>query len=152
MAEGGRKNAPNLAKQFSLVIRSTIHYPAACRCVPDRAPVPRAYARERSERCTARRHAIRHGRGARRRHAILEHASPVLGSGLGKIGQAGDPGIVTRTKPNPPGRDPGAPGAGREALISPKGAGAGRWSALENAVKLRMQSCGRKFPKSCTLL
>ena len=36
---------------------------------------------------------------ARRRHAILEHASPVLGSGLGKTGQAGDPWIVTRARP-----------------------------------------------------
>ena len=37
--------------------------------------------------------AVRHARAARRRHELLEHASPVLGSGLGKIGQAGDPGI-----------------------------------------------------------
>ena len=40
------------------------------------------------------RHAKRHARGVRHRHAILEDASPVLGSGLGKTGQAGDPGEV----------------------------------------------------------
>ena len=40
--------------------------------------------------------AILHARGARRRIEILEHASPVLGSGLVKmIGQADDPGIVS---------------------------------------------------------
>ena len=54
------------------------------------------------------------------RNANLEHASPVLGSGLGKIGQAGDPGIGT------PGRGPGAlGGAGRGALILPSGVGRG---------------------------
>ena len=55
----------------------------------------RAYARKRSARGAARRDAILHARGARRRNEILEHASPVLGSGLGKIVQAGDPGTVT---------------------------------------------------------
>ena len=66
----------------------------------------RAYARKRSARGTAR-----------RLNAILEHASPVLGSGLGKIGQAGhvagdhrDPGIMTRAKPGPSGRGPGRQG------------------------------------------
>ena len=39
-------------------------------------------------------HATLHGRNTRHWHAILEHASPVLGSGLGKIGQAGQQGIV----------------------------------------------------------
>ena len=40
---------------------------------------------------------MRQARGARRQHAILEHSSPPLWSGLGKIGQAGgsDLGIVT---------------------------------------------------------
>ena len=38
-------------------------------------------------RMRARKHAILHERGARRRNAILEHAGPVLGSALGKIGQ-----------------------------------------------------------------
>ena len=57
-------------------------------------------------------------RGARRRDAILEHASVVLGSALGKIGQAGDPGVVQAR--------PGALGdAGRGALILPGGAGRG---------------------------
>ena len=66
-----------------------------------------------------------HAVSAARRHAILDHASPVLGSGLGEIGQAVDPGVVTRAKPGPPGRGPGRPGAqgagrsaGCEALVS----------------------------------
>ena len=64
-----------------------------------------------------RSHAILQERGARCRNAILEHASLVLGSGLGKIGQAGDPGIVK------PGRDQGRSGA----------RGAGHWSAPPSA-------------------
>ena len=48
---------------------------------------------------------------ARHLRAILEHASPVLGSGLGKRCQAGGAGIVTRVKPGPPGRGPRRPGA-----------------------------------------
>ena len=51
-------------------------------------------------------------RPARRRHAILEHASPVPGSGLGKICQAGD-------------RDPGEAGSARARLGAPGGAGRG---------------------------
>ena len=87
------------------------------------AQVRRAYARKRSARCSVLMHAILHTRGARCRHAILEHASPVLGSGLpvDKIGQAGDPGIVTRAMPGRPGRGPGrgAPiSHGRGALVS----------------------------------
>ena len=58
----------------------------------------------------ARRDAILHARGARRRNEILENASPVLGSGLGKIGQPGDRGIVT------PRRGPGRSGARGEGL------------------------------------
>ena len=58
----------------------------------------------------------KHARGLL--HAILEHASPVLGSGLGKIGQAGDQGIVN---------SPGAPrGAGHE--FRSRALGAGCWS------------------------
>ena len=74
--------------------------------------------------------AVRHARVARRRHELLEHASPVLGSGLGKIGQAGDPGVVT-SPAGPPGRGPrrsGARGAG--ALISPGGSGRGALSSV----------------------
>ena len=71
MAEGGRKNAPNLAKQFSLVIRSTIHYPAACRCVPDRAPVPRACAGA----------GMRFGTGAARGAGTLFSSTPAQSSG-----------------------------------------------------------------------
>ena len=66
-----------------------------------------------SKQCCAR--AVR---CALRRHAIFEHSIPVFWSGLSKIGQGGDPGIVTREKPGPPWR-PGRPGA----------RGAGRWSA-----------------------
>ena len=74
---------------------------------------------ERAKRLLGR-DAILHARCALRRNANLEHASPVLGSGLGKIGQAGDPGIGT------PGRGPGAlGGAGRGALILPSGVGRG---------------------------
>ena len=47
-------------------------------------------------------------RCARRR---LRNSRPVLGSGLGKIGQAHDPEIVARAKPNPPRRGQGRPGA-----------------------------------------
>ena len=70
----------------------------------------------------ARRHVRLQERRAQRRNEILEHASPVLGSDLGKIGQAGDPGILK------PGRNLGRSplgGAGRGALILPRGAG--RW-------------------------
>ena len=62
--------------------------------------------------------------GARRRIEILEHASPVLCSGLGKIGQAGDPtdpGIVT------PRQDPGRSGAqGADFARGRGGRGAGQ--------------------------
>ena len=53
---------------------------------------------------------MRHARGARRRHSILEHASPVLGSDLGK---KVDPGEArpARARPGTPG------GAGRGALL-----------------------------------
>ena len=47
----------------------------------------RAYARKRSARGAARRHGILYARGALRRNEILEHISPVLGSGLGKKAQ-----------------------------------------------------------------
>ena len=65
-------------------------------------------------------------RQARRRRAILEHASPlapVLGLGLGKTGRASDLGTVTRAKPGPPRRGPG-----RAAAL-----GAGRWSGPPSA-------------------
>ena len=56
---------------------------------------------------------------ARKRSA---HGSPVLGSGLGKIGQAGDPRIVIQVKPRPQGRGQGRlilqRVAGRGALVS----------------------------------
>ena len=56
---------------------SIIHYPAGCRRMPHRAPAQRADAHQPVR---ARRHAILQERCARRRNAILEHASPVLGS------------------------------------------------------------------------
>ena len=60
--------------------------------------------------CAQGGHAILHERFARRRNAVLEPASPLLGSGLGKIGQAGDPGTMTPRRDR--GRS-GAQGAGR---------------------------------------
>ena len=53
---------------------------------------------------------------------MLEHANPILGSGLGKIGQAGDPlGILM------PGRGPGRSGArGAGCRFLPGARGAGR--------------------------
>ena len=53
---------------------------------------------------------------------MLEHANPILGSGLGKIGQAGDPlGILM------PGRGPGRSGArGAGCRFLPGAGGAGR--------------------------
>ena len=82
-------------------------------------------------RDTARRHAMRLAHGARRQHAILEHASPVLGSGLGKIGQAAEADDnLTRDRDQVQARSararPGAPvGAGRGALIATGGAARG---------------------------
>ena len=64
-----------------------------------------------------------HERGARRQKTILEHASPVLASALGKIGQGVNRGWWR------PGEIGGAPGAGREALILLGGAGRGAWDA-----------------------
>ena len=56
---------------------------------------------------------------------ILDHASPVLGSGLGKIGQAGDPWIVT---PRSLRRGWGRAGlAGRWVLILSWGSQLGKW-------------------------
>ena len=73
-----------------------------------------AYARRASA------HAMMlHTRGLRRWIANFEHASPALGLCLSKIGQAGQPGIVTHGRGL--GRS-GARGAGRGALISPRGA------------------------------
>ena len=92
--------------------RSIIDYSAACRCVPHRVPAPNAYARKRGARAMLL--AMLHARGARGRNAILEHASPLLGSGLGKIRPWVTTGIVTA------GRGPGR--SGRGALISPGGA------------------------------
>ena len=60
-----------------------------------------------------------HARGALLLNVILEHASPVLGSGLGKIGQVGDQGTLARARPVALG------GAGHGQLISPGGAGHG---------------------------
>ena len=66
-------------------------------------------------RVCARMHATLQEPCALRRNTILEHASPVLGSGLGKIGQPGEaralPGVLG--------------GAGHWVLILP--GGAGRW-------------------------
>ena len=63
-------------------------------------------------------------RGAWRRSAILEHARHVLGSALGKIGQASQLGIMRR------GRDRGRSGArGAGRCLCPGARGAGRWSA-----------------------
>ena len=67
-------------------------------------------------------------RGARRRSAILEHACHVLGSALGKIGQASQLGIMRR------GRDRGRSGArGAGRCFCPGARGAGRWSAPPSA-------------------
>ena len=88
-------------------------------------------------------------RGARRRHAILEQASRILGSGLGqkvrRVARDRDPveARSARARPAAPG------GAGRGALILPggdfargrgarsadfaRGRGAGRWSGPRNA-------------------
>ena len=78
----------------SLIVQQRV---VAC-CIASRRPPLRlcslvlcAYKRK----CRARRHTILPARGALSRNAILEYANPVLGSGLGKMGQAGDPGIVT---------------------------------------------------------
>ena len=84
-----------------------IHDPAARRRVPHCVLARRSYARSRG---AARRDAILHARGAQRRNKIFEHASPVLGSVLGKIGQVSDSGIVTPRRGR--GRQ-GARGAGR---------------------------------------
>ena len=73
-----------------------IHYPAGCCRVQHRVQAQCPYAHLRDARMRARRHSILQERGARRRNEILEHASPVLCSGLGKISQTGDLGIVTR--------------------------------------------------------
>ena len=78
------------------------------------------------------RHAIR----TRRRNAILEHASHVLGSGLGKIGQAGGRGS--------PGETRTLGGAGRGALICPGARGVGRWSAPPSAPA----NPEREFPRA----
>ena len=76
---------------------SIVHDPAARRACRARvcALARHTYARKRRARGAARRDAILHARGARRWNEILEHASPVLGSGLSKIGRTGDSGIVT---------------------------------------------------------
>ena len=78
---------------------SIIHNPAGCHRVPHRALARRVYARKQARDIT------------RARRAAPEHdASHVLGSAPGKIGQAGQLGIVRR------GRDPrrsGARGAGQ---------------------------------------
>ena len=86
-------------------------------CTRMRARVARICAQ--AQRAVPR-DAILHQRGAQRLpRAILEHASPVLGSGLSKIGQTGDLGIVTPRR----GRGRGARGTGfvwgRGALVSP---------------------------------
>ena len=85
--------------------RARIRASAAC------AQARHAYVRKSSAQGTTRRHAMWHARGARRRHSILEHASPVLGSDLGK---KVDPGEArpARARPGTPG------GAGRGALVS----------------------------------
>ena len=140
---------------------SNVHDPAARRlvqhCLPAlrSAQARRAYARKRS----ARRHVMLHARGALRLNEILEHASPVLGSGLSKIGRAGDSGIVTPSQDR--GRS-GAWGAGRwSAPLSARGRsaarGAGRWSApLSASANLaggggsRARQTTRRRPSKCT--
>ena len=112
---------------------SIIHDPAARRRVPHCVPPRRAYSRSRGAHMRQAQRARRRAQGRdttrawrAARNEILEHASPVLGSGLGKIGLAGDPGIVT------PRRGRGCSGArgadfvwGRGALILSGGAGRG---------------------------
>ena len=95
---------------------SIIHDPAARRRVSHCVPAPRAYARSiRARRIAQARDTARE---------ILEHASAVLGSGLGKIGPGGS-GIVT-----PWGDARGrVPAAGCGALISSWGAGRGAQGA-----------------------
>ena len=105
------------------------------RCMSLRAPSRAGGARV----CARHRRAMKHARGARRRHSILEYASPILGSGLVKIGQAGDPGIVT--SPGPRGPAPGTPGdAGCRALLWPGGVWRG---ALFSAPPRPCQPCAR---------
>ena len=109
---------------------SIIHYPAGCRRVPHRVPAQRAYAHKRGARMRARKHAILHERCARSRNAILEHASPVLGSSLGKIGQ-GSTGDGDAHCPGETGgaQGRGARGAGQRPpapLPTLAGGGAGR--------------------------
>ena len=121
MAEGARKNAPYLIEQISIVIGELqVTMDGA-----NKACRPIIKAEFAGTRCgaRARRHTMRH---AWRRNAILEHASPVLRSGLGKIGQPGDPEIAPRSARARPGALGGARraaqnlpgGVGRGALVS----------------------------------
>ena len=66
----------------------------------------------------ARKHAILHERCARRQNAILEHAGPVLGSALGKIGQGVNRGWYR------PGETGGARGRGARGADFARGRGA----------------------------
>ena len=90
-------------------------------------------------RVCARMHATLQERCARRRNAILEHASPVLGSGLGKTGQPGDPGIVR------PGRCRGCSGArGTGCLFCPGALGAGSMPFLSHQLSKYIYQLGTK--------
>ena len=73
------------------------------------ARAPRAYASKLCAQGTSCKHSIRHVLYSQHLHAILKHANPLLWSGLGKIGQAGDLGIVT----SDPGQAPVLPGEAR---------------------------------------
>ena len=109
---------------------SIIHYPAACASRASVARVcalaRRAYARKRA-RSTARRHLILHACRARRRKAILEHASPDLGSG--RSGARARPGALG--------------GAGCWMLILPGGVGRG---VLISAPKHPCKPCPSEPP------
>ena len=74
---------------------SIIHYPAGCCSVHHCVQAQCAYAHLHRAHMRARRHVILQERCALWRNEIFEHSCPVLCSGLGKIGQAGDQRIVT---------------------------------------------------------
>ena len=72
------------------------------------AQARRAYVRKRSARGTARRHAMSHVRGARRRHGILEQGS----RSLSEIGRRATRGSRTGRNSGRPGEARGARGCG----------------------------------------
>ena len=124
--------------------RSIIDYSAACRCVPHRVPAPNAYARKRGARAML--FAMLHARGARGRNAILEHASPLLGSGLGKIGPWMTPGIVTA------GRGPGRSGRGAWSAGFARGRGPSAYANPAHYWVASVASLPPSLPSSLSLI